>query len=138
MRIVLLLGIFVGSASEASAQLELEKFQGTWQAVKLTAGGVDAPAANLAKMTITITGDKATRKDDPSDVAKVTLNAQRKPPEIDLTDANKKVSRGIYRFIDKDTLEMCLTVTEDLPRPKDFVAPKGTNVIIMLLKRMKE
>jgi uncharacterized protein (TIGR03067 family) len=125
------------AASQAKADAELDKFQGSWQVEKASSGGTEAPAANVAMMVITFKDDQAIPKENPKDIAKVKLDANKKPAEIDLTDKDNKTNKGIYRFIDKDALEICMNLTEDAARPKDFISPKGSTVIIMVMKRVK-
>ncbi len=137
MRLALIVSLcLLASGSRGLADAELDKFQGTWQVEKLSTGGTDAQAAKIAEMAIIFKGDQAIPKNNPTDIAKVKLDPSKKPAEIDLTDSDKKVNKGIYRFIDKDTLEICMNV-EDAARPKDFVSPKGSTVIIMVMKRVK-
>lgn len=124
-------------ATSARADAELDKFQGTWQVTKASSGGTDAPATKVAKMVITFKDDQAIPKDNPTDIAKLKVDPAKKPAEIDFTDKDKKVNKGVYRFIDKDTLEICMNLTDEAARPKDFVSPKGSTYIILLLKRMK-
>ena len=128
--------VFV-SASQVQADAELDKFQGTWQVTKASSGGKDAPEKEVAKMVITFKDDQAIPKDNPTDVAKIKLDPVKKPAEIDFTDKDKKVNKGVYRFIDKDTLEICMNLTDEAARPKDFVSPKDSTYIILVMKRMK-
>ena len=137
MRLASIVGLcMLVSGSSVRADAELDKFQGTWQAEKLSSGGTDAPADKVAQIGITFKGNQAIPKLNPTDVAKVKIDATKKPAEIDLIDGESKVNKGIYRFIDKDTLEICMNV-EDAARPKDFVSLKGSTVIIMVMKRVK-
>ena len=137
MRYSLSLGVCLfGVAFQANAQ-ELDKFQGVWQVEKLSSGGVDAPAAEVAKMVITFKDDQAIPKDNPTDIAKIKVDPVKKPAEIDFTDKGGKINKGIYRFIDKDTLELSMNLSEEALRPKEFVSPKGTNHVVLLMKRMK-
>jgi uncharacterized protein (TIGR03067 family) len=125
------------TASQAKADAELDKFQGSWQVEKASSGGTDAPAVEVAKMVITFKDDQAIPKDNPTDVAKIKLDATKKPAEVDFTDKDKKTNKGIYRFVNKDTLEICMNLTDDAARPKDFTSPKGSSLIILVMKRMK-
>jgi uncharacterized protein (TIGR03067 family) len=124
--------------NQGKADTEIDKFQGVWQVTKLSSAGKDAAAAQVAKMVIHFQGDQMFPKDNPSDIARIKVSSGKKNGEIDTIDKGKRLNRGIYRFIDANTLEICMNVMDDAPRPKDFVSPKDSNIIILTLKRIKE
>lgn len=125
-------------APNARADAELDKFQGTWKADKASFGGQDAPKEAVDKMVFTFKDDMAIPKDNPKDIATIKVDGAKKPSEIDFTDKDKKVNKGIYRFVDKDTIEFCINLKEDSDRPKDFTSPKDSMHVVMVMKREKE
>lgn len=138
MRCVAIIFCLLAIVERAHAQNELDKFQGVWQVIKLSSNGVDAPAEQAAKMVIVFKGDQMFPKDNPTDVATIKVDGTKKLAEIDTVDRFTKLNWGIYRFASKDTLEICINITDDAARPKDFVAPKGMTLVIFVLKRMKD
>ncbi len=137
MRVTLIAGLCLVSLCSVARAQELEKFQGTWQAEKLSSGGVEAPADNVSKIGFTFKDNQAIPKANPTDIAIVKVDPAKKPAEIDFTDKDRKTNKGIYRFTDKDTLEICMNITEEAARPKDFTSPKGSTFIILVMKRVK-
>ena len=126
----------LGAQAPKEKETELDQFQGTWKTIKANLGGTEAPAGDLKDSDMTIKGDQAVYVQDPKQVATLKIDASKKPAEIDFVIKDKKVDRGIYRFIDKDTLELCVE-TEGGERPKEFAAPKDSNRILFVLKRGK-
>jgi len=126
----------VAAPAPKEKETELDKFQGSWTAVKATIGGMEAPAETLKTLNMTIKGDQAVPAGDPKDVATLKIDAGKKPAEIDFVDMNKKVDRGIYRFVDSDTLEICAEI-DGGERPKEFASPKESKRVLIVLKRGK-
>jgi uncharacterized protein (TIGR03067 family) len=116
---------------------DLDKLQGSWKALKANMDGMDATAEILKEFDIVIKGDQATPAGNPTDVATLKIDAAKKPAEIDFIDRNKKVDRGIYRFVDQDTLEICLAEMGGNERPKEFAAAKDSKCDLLTLKRSK-
>lgn len=116
---------------------ELARFQGSWTATQATSEGQALPAEALAQLAITIQGDKATSRTDPTDVNTLRINAGKSPAEVDIVDKDNKIQRAIYRFVDANTLQICLQIIPGGQRPKEFSAPKGSNNVLMTLKRGK-
>jgi uncharacterized protein (TIGR03067 family) len=115
---------------------EQDKFQGTWRAQKLTSGGVEASETQRKSISFTFKDDVVTPERDPNDSARIKLDAGKNPAQIDIVDKNGIVDHGIYRFLDGDTLELCLA--EKPNRPTEFASPKDSKVALILLKRIKK
>jgi uncharacterized protein (TIGR03067 family) len=65
----------------------------------------------------------------------VKIDAAKKPAELDLTSVlTKTMVPAIYRFINKDTLEICCR-REPGDRPTEFAAGAGSRCLLMTLKR---
>jgi uncharacterized protein (TIGR03067 family) len=112
-----------------------ERFQGVWSAVTATRGGVIAPPEALEKFRFTVKDDQFIPQENPDDVAKFTLDPSKDPPEIDLVDKKNQTDRGIYRFRPDGTLVLCFNTMDGGERPKTFVAPQGSQIMLMVLKR---
>jgi len=127
----------VGADDPKKKTDELDEFQGFWKATKATMSGMEVPAEGLNAVDFTVKGDQATPKQDPKDVATLKINSAKTPGEIDFVDKDKKVDKGIYRFVDKDTLEVCAHI-DNGERPKEFASAKDSHHVWIILKRSKE
>ncbi len=116
---------------------ELDEFQGFWKATKATISGMEVDPKALGPLDFTIKGNQATPKQNPTDIATINVKSAKMRGEIDFVDKDKKVDKGIFRFVDKDTLELCVQMDEG-DRPKEFASPKDSKVVWIVLKRSKE
>jgi uncharacterized protein (TIGR03067 family) len=123
------------TAKEDGIEKDLARLQGVWKVDSCLAGGEKAPAEQVAKMSFTFKGAELIPADNPKDVARVKLDATRKPAAIDLTESNKKTSLGIYE-IDGNTLKLCFN-PPGKDRPKAFESAKGSSTMYLVLKRDK-
>lgn len=124
--------LFAGSVSAA----DKDKFQGKWKAEKAVRNGEQAPAEELAKMRIEFKGDLAIPYEDDKaeDEAEYTLDETKKPKAIDIKPKGKdKMIEGIYE-IDGDTLKIAFGRKS---RPEKFESAAGSDVMYILLKRIK-
>lgn len=55
------------------------------------------------------------------------------PKQIDITTQFDTVLKGIYAF-SGDELRLCVAKSEDMPRPSEFEAPRGSNQMLYRLK----
>src|SRR5262245_47264524 len=65
--------------------------------------------------------------------AKITFDSKKDPPEFTFTGSNEQ--GGIYK-LEGDTLTICYELG-GAKRPQSFDSPVGSNVRIMVLKRIK-
>jgi uncharacterized protein (TIGR03067 family) len=110
---------------------------GTWQIVRYERGdkakkeGLDKVRVTFAEgeIVFSVEGEK-------KEAAKYTLDATKKPHEIDIAPPREqKVVKGIYK-LEGDTLTI-VTSKEGDERPASFEA-KGGNTTLMVLKREKK
>lgn len=121
------------AACAADDKQDQEKMQGTWQAEKMTADGMDFPAELVKEVKFIIKGDKINTTDSKEKDWTFKLDASKKPKTIDATDGDGKKMQGIYEF-EGDTLKFCFN---EKNRPKEFKSEAGSDSILMVLKRAK-
>jgi uncharacterized protein (TIGR03067 family) len=107
---------------------EQKKFEGTWKMISATSDGMETPAEEMKKLSLIFEGDRFAYVEN-NRFQKYVLDVESKPYKIDLEGA-----KGVYRFKDEDTLEIHWRKNQRL-RPTDFTAPKGTNVVVFIMKR---
>jgi uncharacterized protein (TIGR03067 family) len=122
------------SADEASDKV-LKQLEGEWKIEKMVFGGMDAPPDVTAKTTLKFKGDELTPSDNPKDIAKLKLDPSKKPAHLDLTEKGGKSMPGIYE-LSGDDLKICFA--EGDARPTEFVSPKDSKQVLIVLKRLKK
>jgi len=113
---------------------ELEKLEGSWKIESAMENGVLVQGEDLAQITkiiFTIKGNKLTPSDNPTDFLTLKIDASKKPAEIDLTEKDMKVSKGIYKLEDS-VLRLCFS---DGERPKEFTSTMANKAILLVLKK---
>jgi uncharacterized protein (TIGR03067 family) len=135
----------IGTAGEKTdVSKELARFQGTWVPVSAETNGQEAPKEALAGISITISKDTLTVKQNDKEVMTGTLKVDpsKTPREYDASSSaqGKKLSTiGIYE-ITSDTLKVCYT-PEGGKRPRQFSTKDGTDehpVLLRVYKRQAE
>jgi uncharacterized protein (TIGR03067 family) len=124
-------------ADASKSQGDTERFQGLWRATAATSDGKEYNPDGLKSLQFTVKGDRWTYQNqtDPRNGSSCKLDPSKSPAEIDFVASNHSTKHGIYRFIDKDTLEICCKRLDAGERPKQFSAPAGSNCLYMKLKR---
>ena len=127
-------------AKDDAAKKELDKFNGTWQAVSITRDGKEMPKDEVAKITLTVKGDhytlrhgdeeiEGTHKLDPSTTPKSIDAVRTKGPDKD------KPLLGIYELTD-DTYKACFA-PPGKDRPTEFSSKEGSGNRLIVMKREK-
>jgi uncharacterized protein (TIGR03067 family) len=111
-----------------------QRIQGEWKVALMNINGEVAPADTIADLKWTFNGQSAKNPLENSDW-QFKLDASKSPAQVDFTDGSGKMSQGIYRFTNADTIEICYPFLPDSPRPKDFKADVESNLILFAIKR---
>jgi uncharacterized protein (TIGR03067 family) len=133
-----------GALADEKADLEKEvrKFQGAWTIESSETGGMKIPAGDLDGFIVTFEGDKHTVKKGAEviQVGTQKLDPSQSPKAIDvtMTDGPNKgaVMLGIYE-IDGDTLKACFD-PKGKKRPTEFKSPPGSEIFVIVHKRVKK
>ena len=118
----------------SSAESKPRGIEGKWLVVSVELAGQKID--NLQGAELTLAGGKKTFK-LPSDTVEkgtYTLDETKNPKQIDATTEGKDgTEKGIYA-LEGDTLKLCLA-TQGGPRPGEFATKKGTDLILIVLRR---
>jgi uncharacterized protein (TIGR03067 family) len=127
-------------ADDAAAKKFLKDIEGTYTVASLSKGGMPAPEEFTKSVTIVIEKDTLTFKmgKDMDKTATIVVDPAQKPAAIDLTpkdgpDAGKPML-GIVK-VEKDSVTLCFPDEPKAARPKEFASPKGSDVMILVLKK---
>jgi uncharacterized protein (TIGR03067 family) len=117
---------------------ELERLQGTWQAVSMERGGRPSPPQALEGHQWVIEGDRGTQmlRGSVGFVFKIALDPTKEPREIDLIlsrNREERRKRGIYRLED-GVLTIC-HIPSDGERPTEFTTEGHPEWILTAFKR---
>jgi uncharacterized protein (TIGR03067 family) len=133
------LGTYGLPAQDGAAKKDLAALQGTWTLVAMEVDGKAVEADKLKSATLTIKDSKySLLASKQLHEVEITLNASKKPKEIDmkfLDGPNKdRVGRGIYE-IDGKTLKICRGLDPQQDRPKDFKTEGQINYFVMVWEK---
>ncbi len=117
-------------------QNEFTRFQGDWQMVSFTQGGVSAPTASLQNKVWRFSGNKLISLDNPNDTATITLDATRSPAEINIVDKDGVKDAGIYKFAGSD--KFTIAFGSGQRRPTAFESPAGSKFGVAVFERVKK
>ncbi len=120
-------------AADDEAQKALKALEGEWKVTKIVSAGEEVPADKLKGMTFTIKGDQLIPSDNPKDSATLKIDPSTKPASIEFKDTHNEVSLGIYK-LEGDTAIFCFTEGKGA-RPKEFKSAKGTQTVLLELKK---
>jgi len=136
------LALVIGAPLTKDSPKKETSLVGEWVAQKATTDGEERPPSK-AEAVFEFTADgkvivrEGKKQPDPADYK---ADPKKDPAEIDVTPpagaaAAAAVMKGIYK-IDGDTLTICLGRGGE--RPTKFESPKGSNVMLLVLKRAKK
>ena len=120
-----------------------EKLQGTWEVTEFVMNGKPAPEEVCKEIKFVFSGDTI-KLTGPGGIGKrefkFKLDPTKKPKAIDTIPQEGsfkgKTGPAIYE-LKGDTLKLCIPNKETTERPKEFKAPKGSNLGLFVLKRSK-
>jgi uncharacterized protein (TIGR03067 family) len=133
-------GTVLGGDSKEAGEKDLKKIQGTWQFVAQEMEGKQRPKEEVAKLTITFTGDKFAVREADKVVQAGThkLDPTKKPAQVTamVTEGQGKGSTmlGIYE-VSGDTMKVCFD-PQGKERPSSFSA-KGSQ-FSAVIQRVKK
>jgi uncharacterized protein (TIGR03067 family) len=127
--------------AQEPANREIAKHQGTWLASSFRRDGQETPQEIVRTITRTVVQDHVVWKRNGKSFAgtAMVLDPRQSPKAIDVIadggPSRGKRVLGIYR-LENDRLTICMA-DADQPRPKDFMAEKGSRQTLMLFTREK-
>jgi len=133
-------GSLMGGGKEGDK--ELKKIQGTWKFTSQQMEGKEQPKEQVAKLTITFTGDKWSVREDTKVVQAGThqLDGAKKPAQVDavVTEGEGKGSTmlGIYE-LKGDSLRVCFDPAGK-QRPTSFTAKADQFSAVLEREKKKE
>jgi uncharacterized protein (TIGR03067 family) len=127
------------------AKKELESLQGAWEITEVVNSGRIIPAEKVKGGQIVIKGDELTLSEGADDKEprkfSIKLDPSKKPRAIDQTTLNRgkkgMVIPAIYE-LDGETLKLCSPNDDSKDRPTALKSEKGSNVVLLTLKRIKK
>jgi uncharacterized protein (TIGR03067 family) len=115
---------------------ELVPFQGAWKVVKAESGGKGPPGGLTEEVRFTFTGNKLTIKEGKATPHEGTysVDPNKDPAEIDLINAKKEKSLGIYQFDKDGKLTVSFVRKPGAMRPKKFGEAETVQVVLEKVK----
>jgi uncharacterized protein (TIGR03067 family) len=113
------------------------KIDGRWKVVSVELAGMPVPGLADADLVFAEGRKVFTLPDGRIEKGTYQLNTAKQPSEIDATtDGRRGTEKGIY-VVDGDTLKLCLA-TGAGERPREFATPKGSDQLLIVLRRVVE
>jgi uncharacterized protein (TIGR03067 family) len=110
-----------------------ERFQGTWTPTRMVRDGESVPAADLAKMKLTITGNRFSLEADEPAEGTFKLDSAASPKALDVTTSDGQPVHGIYEVGD-GTVTICYAL-DGTSRPKTFKADADSGQILTVFRK---
>ena len=123
-----------------AAKKELEKFNGTWQAISITHDGKEASKDEIAKVTLTVKGDHYTLRTGDNEIEGThKLDPTTTPKQIEAVrtkgENKDKPMLGIYELTE-ESFKVCFAAPGK-DRPTDFSAKEDSGNRLIVMKREK-
>jgi len=134
-------GTLHGGGGDEAGEKDLKKIQGTWKFVSQEMEGKPRPPEELAKLTITFSGDKWSVREAGKVVQGGThkFDPSKKPAHVDavVTEGEDKGSKmlGIYE-LKGDTLRVCFD-PQGKERPTGFTSKAGQFAAVLEREKKK-
>lgn len=140
----LALCILVLSSNRCSAQdepeFDLSVLEGTWKPLSGMIAGQPLPKATLDGMTLKLDATSYLLETNGlSDAGKLSFDVSKTPKEIDIVgEEGPNAGRTILAIfkIDANRLTICYTI-DGAERPKEFAAPKDSQILLLEYERQK-
>lgn len=137
-----LLALASPAADGPATKRDRQALQGAWRVVSLEEDGKAQPPQVLEKIKVAFRGDKFITQetvDRKAEEHDYRMDASPKPKTFDVLPTSGphqgKAFLGIYA-LHGDELKLCIA-RPGKDRPKEFAAPDGSEVTLMVLKRVK-
>jgi uncharacterized protein (TIGR03067 family) len=123
------------------AEEEQKKLQGYWKVLRAVKDGEEVPKEDLEELSLFFEGNVIQVKegDKINDRFQFMLHPDMKPRGIDFRflEGKKKgrTDRGIYS-LDGATLKICIQENPKGDRPAEFVSQKGSEISLVVLKKI--
>ena len=119
---------------------DLDAMQGTWVLVSAMQDGNPLADDKVKQTTIVIKGDTfrfpGLAEDVTARAGTFTLDATKKPKEMDSTSSEKETMLGIYE-LERDSYKVCFAPAGK-PRPTEFASIPGSGQILQVWHRHKK
>jgi uncharacterized protein (TIGR03067 family) len=116
---------------------DLDAMQGTWALVSAMQDGNPLADDKVKQTTIVIKGDTfcfpGLAEDVTARAGTFTLDATKKPKEMDSTSSEKETMLGIYD-LERDSYKVCFAPAGK-PRPTEFASIRGSGQILQVWHR---
>jgi len=116
---------------------DLDAMQGTWALVSAMQDGNPLADDKVKQTTIVIKGDTfrfpGLAEDVTARAGTFTLDATKKPKEMDSTSSEKETMLGIYE-LEQDSYKVCFAPAGK-PRPTEFASIRGSGQILQVWHR---
>jgi len=121
-----------------NAATERTKVLGKWKVTTIELNGNRLTEDDLAGRELTLTftanGELTIRRPDAEDdIAKWTIDATTNPKQINVTNKDNKLEKGIYKIVG-DTMTLCYSDPNN-DRPSKYEAPEGFKGGVFILKK---
>jgi len=132
------------AADKASKPADAKAHEGVWKPTAAVLGGVRLPDADLKAITLKITGtnyEVTVEGEKEPDKGTRTLDTSTSPKRMTITSTNGpnrgKTFLAIYEMKDAGSLRVCYDLS-GTDFPKEFKAPKGTQLYLIGYRQPKE
>jgi len=125
---------------DAASETDLVQMQGTWQLVSAMEDGEKLTEDKVKQTSIVVEGNTfrfpGLAEDATSTAGTFTLDATKRPKEIDSMSTEKEVMLGIYEMGD-DSYKICFAPAGK-SRPSEFASTLGNHQILQFWQRQKK